>query len=367
MKQFDSLPPGEGFAEFGVRDKFITATVRFIYFDTRSTIVYRAMAIPLLSTFLLGGVVYLLVELPVGLGIFASLVFIITTIFTLVKIAGAAESNSRFSFYSTLMRFIVGSALIEVSLAVYFTQRMTHDSNLVWVLLASLSGGLVAATIWALAIAVASTFTMYVMKEEDGVKRFDGVLLRWVDAASKIQRHRHRLHRSDALKECLIAIEQVARRVDGVSYPSRLSGFLEPHQKMLMRDEAQRMSEVFRNHKTALVKASKPEDIDAILESMMAGVKALAIGDISALLENAPDHVSRSDRMRRFAVWILPPVTLICAGLLLPMIPAVASQGAAAGSLRWSLIVAGVLSVVAAQKDVAARINDTLGKAMSWK
>ena len=367
VEDFDSLPAGEGVAEFKIREKFIISAVRFHYCNFRSIVILKASVIPLILLFTATGWIYLIALLPVWRGILGALIFSAAMVCTTLLFASISQRTWRLTFISDLIRLTAGTALVAGAVAVYSMQRGAINPELVWVLLGALSGGFAAASLSILCLSVISGVASYVMQEAVGVKRYDAALVKWVEAAFLIHSSKDRIQRFDTLKKCLFGIEKAARRIETIGYPAKVSGLLESHQKAVMRDEAQRMAEAFRAHKSALVKASRPEDVDVILESMLAGVKALATGDTRALLENAPDRISRSDRLRRFAVWILPPITLISAGLLLPMIPAVASQGAAVGSLRWSLIIAGVLSIVAAQKDVAARINDTLGKAMTWK
>ncbi|WP_369247191.1 hypothetical protein [Streptomyces sp. R41] len=365
--KFDSLPGGEDFSELKIRERFIASAVRWCYFDLRSSVISSALYLPALGLFLLTGWGYLFTVFSIGRALLGVLLFTVAAILLVLLIAEFSDRVWRLAFQTGLFRFAAGAALVTVSVTVYFMQRSVTDQRLVWVLLGSFSGGLAVAPLGLLSIFAVVTAAAYVTQEVVGVKRYDAALVKWVEAACLVHESRDRIQRFDTLRNCLVGIEKAARKVEVIGYPSKVSGLLESHQKALIRDESRRMAEAFRLHKSALAKVSRPEDVDAILESMMAGVKALAVGDTAALLENAPAQVSRSDRLRRFAIWILPPSMLISAGLLLPMIPAVASQGAAVESLRWSLIIAGVLSLAAAQKDVAARVNDTLGKTMSWK
>ncbi|MQY39818.1 hypothetical protein SRB17_78460 [Streptomyces sp. RB17] len=57
---------------------------------------------------------------------------------------------------------------------------------------------------------------------------------------------------------------------------------------------------------------------------------------------------------------------LITCSVLLPLIPPVAQQAALASSLRWTLMVAGVLTFVAGS-DMASRVGGSLDKALPWR
>ncbi|MFH9893428.1 hypothetical protein ACH4OQ_24510 [Streptomyces luteogriseus] len=221
------------------------------------------------------------------------------------------------------------------------------------------------AWIW-LTLALASMASL-LQRGASRVRRYDAALTRWVQVTEQVWTNRCKMHNPSVARKCIIGVEKVARSVEGACAPSSLLGFFGQHQKREVADEAVRISEAFRAHKAAILKADQDGDVTRLVESMLLGIEALSSGDREVLLENAPEEITRSDRLRRFLVWVIPPVTLIGAGLLLPLIPAVAANGAAVESLRWSLIVAGVLALIAAQKDVAARINETFGKAMSWK
>lgn len=367
VRKFDSLPAGESFTETNVREKLITSAVRWNYSDARSRVARRESILPIFLLLLLAGWISLIALLPVSRAIPGVVIY-------MGGMSGATGLLIKFSgrfwrlrFLTGIFRFLVGAALVAVSATVYSVQLYAIHPKPIWVSLGSFSGGIAATLLWLLCLFTVNNIASYLKREDAGLKRYDAALVNWVEATFLVYHLRAEIQRFDTLNECLFRVELTARNVESAGHLARVPGLLEPHRKAVIRDEAQRMAEVFRNHKSALAKVSRFEDVDAIPESMLAGVKALAIGDTCALLENAPDRITRSDRLRRFAVWILPPVMLISAGLLLPLIPAVASQGVAVGSLRWSLIIAGVLSVVAAQKDVAARVNDTLGKAMTWK
>ncbi|MBY8877392.1 hypothetical protein [Actinacidiphila acidipaludis] len=133
-----------------------------------------------------------------------------------------------------------------------------------------------------------------------------------------------------------------------------------------LRQPALRIAAVYRQHRLPLITASTPEAADRVVASLMAAAEALATGDRAALLANAPDHVNERNIFRRLVTRLWPAALFVTAGALLPLIPSIATQSGVASSLRWSLIVAGVLTFVAGQ-DTATRIGTPLDKALPWR
>ncbi|MET7924186.1 hypothetical protein ABZT43_09410 [Streptomyces sp. NPDC005349] len=367
MDGFDSLPFPEDVERLEVRNRAIVSCVRFLYYDAASAIIFRASAVLALFLMLSVGYVLLFLSFPVWQAAQGGVVYTVAIPAFFILLAKSDKYVKRLEFRTERIWFVFGMVIVAVSATVYLAQGAYTKGEGLWVAAASFSAGFAAGSIWLILGFMYGGALEYFMKEERGVKRYDAALFKWIQAAFAVHQSRGRIHRYDVLRTSFVLIEEAARRVEAIGYSTRVSSLLEAHHKIILRDESRRMAEVLRNHKRALVQASRREDFDAVVASMVAGVIALAAGDREALLENAPERVSRSEKIRRVAVWVLPALTLISAGIVLPMVPSVAAQGAAASSLRWSLIVAGVLSIVAAQKDVAARINDTFGKAMTWK
>lgn len=133
-----------------------------------------------------------------------------------------------------------------------------------------------------------------------------------------------------------------------------------------LRQEALRIASVYRAHMMPLALVRTPADGDRLVASLLAAADALIDGDRAALLENAPEKVTKRRIVRAVLVRAWPPVVLIACGIGLPLIPSVAAQGALASSLRWTLVVAGVLTFVAGS-DTASRVSGPLDKALPWK
>ena len=132
-----------------------------------------------------------------------------------------------------------------------------------------------------------------------------------------------------------------------------------------LESEARRVAAVYRAHVPALATAHSQASIVALVDSLLCAAESLARGDREALLANAPIAVPPSRRLRRIAAWAWPPLALIASGLLLPLIPQLAHR-AVADSLRWTLIVAGVLTL-AAGRNIAGQVGSSLEKSLPWR
>ncbi|MFF2079652.1 hypothetical protein ACFVXG_33455 [Kitasatospora sp. NPDC058162] len=133
-----------------------------------------------------------------------------------------------------------------------------------------------------------------------------------------------------------------------------------------LRSEARRIAVVFRSHQAPLAAAYNQQQVEPIVGSLVCALVHLANGDRRALLVSAPESVPARRWLWRAAVRLWPAVVLLVAAAALPTIPPLANQEAMAASLRWTLLVGGVLALVAGQ-DVTARVGAALDKAMPWK
>ncbi|MEU2058963.1 hypothetical protein [Streptomyces sp. NPDC013455] len=367
MSDFDSLPFGDARRRADLRPRLIYAAVRRNYAElpfadvmtfTSGAALLAACAASLYFAGVRpdGAVQGLLAAVCAGLGV--TLVLIVLFRFS--------RGDTRVYLLSHLL-LATSVQIIAASAALWFGSpylggRPSYARSAV----DGLALGLVVAGCWVWFMTLLAYLVSYSRRRTRRTHRYDAALLRWVDATALVWFHRGRIHHPKVSTMCAVSIERAARSAESAARSSDVLHLLEPHQKAEIRTESLRISEVFRAHKAALLRIGNHDDLDRLVESMLAGVEALATGDREALLANAPEEIPRSNRIRRFFLWVLPPALLISAGILLPLIPAISSN-AAAQSLRWSLVVAGVLSLVAAQKDVATRINDTFGKAITWK
>ena len=192
---------------------------------------------------------------------------------------------------------------------------------------------------------------------------FDRLLLTTLSLAADIYTtSRGRLAPEDSIIACnrLEGIALLAER--DLTLPSRA-----PYRvRRELRQDGLRVAAVFRSHQIPMATVRRPEEVDRVLSSLVAAAEALAQGDRAALLANAPESVQPPNFWRRLALRVWPAAVLVISGTLLPLIPAIASQPPIAASLRWTLVVAGVLALVASQ-DVAGQVGASLDKAMPWK
>ncbi|MFC1420895.1 hypothetical protein [Streptacidiphilus cavernicola] len=169
-----------------------------------------------------------------------------------------------------------------------------------------------------------------------------------------------------APKDCQISCIQLERLALLAERDLTLPGRVSRSVRRELRPDALRVAAVIRAHQVPLATAARPSDADLIVASLVAAMEALASGDRSALLVNAPAQVNVPSTLRRLFLRVWPVAVLIGTGLLLPLIPAIAAQPPIAGSLRWTLVVAGVLALVAGQ-DVAGQVNASLQRALPWR
>lgn len=191
---------------------------------------------------------------------------------------------------------------------------------------------------------------------------YDSLLVSTVHLAAVLYRDsRWRLSAKTAYFACrhLEALALTAQRA--MTAPGRAPRAV----RRRLRQDGLRLAVVFRAHQEAVATAYSVAAADRIVASLLAAVEALATGDREALLAHAPQSVTVVRRIYQGLVRAWPPLVLIAAGVLLPLIPPLAEQPAVAGSLRWSLIVAGVIAFAAGQ-DVAGRVGGVLDKALPW-
>ncbi|MFC7862875.1 hypothetical protein ACFU5B_03540 [Streptomyces murinus] len=102
--------------------------------------------------------------------------------------------------------------------------------------------------------------------------------------------------------------------------------------------------------------------MDAVVVSLTHGLQAFCAGDRDALLRNAPDQVPpHVNSVAAVLLRGIPAVVLIAAGILLPLIPAIAHNGLAS-SLRWYLIVMGGLMFITTRQDLNTKISEAVAK-----
>lgn len=190
---------------------------------------------------------------------------------------------------------------------------------------------------------------------------YDLLLLELVTVVAALHAEGRRLSTVETRRVCR-ELDHIADRVELLlSMPGRARR----SSRTVLRAEARRIAAVFRAHVPAVAAAYDAADVQPVVASLLCSVEALADGDRASLLANAPDVVPLAGRLQRAFQRAWPPAVLLASGIALPLIPAVADQPEAAGSLRWTLVVAGVLTLVAGQ-DIAGRVGVSLDRALPW-
>lgn len=140
-----------------------------------------------------------------------------------------------------------------------------------------------------------------------------------------------------------------------------------PEVRKSLREESTRIAAVFWSHQLPLVKATSAQEVGPVIESLIKGIDALARQDREALLSVSPSEVARSARLLSWVKRLTPGLILIAAGIVLPMLPQVSSQPAAASSMRLILVIAGLMNLISARTDVIAQVSSQLDKSVKWK
>ncbi|MFD7872942.1 hypothetical protein ACFV5G_02235 [Streptomyces sp. NPDC059766] len=196
---------------------------------------------------------------------------------------------------------------------------------------------------------------------------YDAVTLRTLRLAVGMHEARESWPKSKTVRQWVIELEDIAALVTlDFTLPGRVSR-ADWHTWKQFRDEATRIAGVFRAHKIQVLRAQTAEDIDEVVESLKFGVLAMLEGDRSRLLANAPEQVAERDPFMALLRRAMSGGVIILASILLPLLPVIAEHSAAAQSLRWTLLVAGIAMVISSSPEVNSRVNDAFGKAIAGK
>lgn len=193
---------------------------------------------------------------------------------------------------------------------------------------------------------------------------YDHIVLFLLDTAASIRKERHLWYDDSRVTNWRAWLEVVAVQVERDGSLSRRIGSEESSTYTELRDEAQRIAAVIRNHKRALAVANSARDVDTVVVSLMQGVQAFCAGDRTALLANAPEQIGpRNNRFAVAVIRLVPAAILISAGLLLPLLPAIA-HSELASNLRWYLIVTGTLMFITTRQDLTTKISEAVAKVL---
>ncbi|MFF2216456.1 hypothetical protein [Streptomyces antibioticus] len=193
---------------------------------------------------------------------------------------------------------------------------------------------------------------------------YDHITLFLLGITASIRRKRHRWHDNSQISDWRASLEIVAIQVERDASLSGRIDRTEGSAYIELREEARRIAAVVRHHKRALAEAHSTDDVDVVVVSLVDGLQAFCAGDRSALLANATDQVP--PRVNRFAATTLrvtPAMLLITAGVLLPLVPAIA-HSELASNLRWYLIVMGALMFITTRQELVEKISEAVAKAL---
>jgi hypothetical protein len=194
---------------------------------------------------------------------------------------------------------------------------------------------------------------------------YDTLSLAALKLITTLQKERGRWRRDGTAKRWVTELEKLAEIASySLACPNRsVAG--DRDAEIALRAESRRVAAVFRSHKVDIARAGSISDIDAVIESLTHGLEAILSGNRESLLSRAPD--APPDPYMTISRRIAPGATLIAFGITLPLIPAIAAAPQAESYLRWTLIIAGAVMLTSTNSEVAARVNEALGKSMAMK
>jgi hypothetical protein len=193
----------------------------------------------------------------------------------------------------------------------------------------------------------------------------DTLALATLKFITTLQKERGRWRQDGAAKKWVNELEKLAEIASyALACPNRsIPG--DRDATLTLREESRRIAAVFRFHKVDIARAGSIGDIDAVIESLTCGLESILSGDREALLSHAP--AASPDPYMTIGRRVAPGATLIAFGIALPLIPAISDVPQAGTYLRWTLIVAGAVMLTSTNSEVAARVNEALGKSMAMK
>ncbi|MFL1901180.1 hypothetical protein ACJWDR_19005 [Streptomyces tauricus] len=194
---------------------------------------------------------------------------------------------------------------------------------------------------------------------------YDALALAVLKFISELQAKKLHWLRDGTAKRWVASLEELAEIASyTLSCPNRnVTGDREA--EVALRVESRRIAAVFRSHKIDIARAADSADIEAIIDSLTFGLEAILRRDRDALLSQAPDVPN--DPYMTIGRRITPGATLISLGIFIPLIPAISEISQAASYLRWTLVVAGIVMLTSSNAEVAARVNESMGKSMAMK
>ncbi|MFJ3799907.1 hypothetical protein ACIPSJ_26935 [Streptomyces sp. NPDC090088] len=211
---------------------------------------------------------------------------------------------------------------------------------------------------------LASNFWLTLYFDARRCHPYDHIVLFLLGTAAHIRRERHRWHDDNQVTIWRASLEVVAVQVERDAPLSGRTGLAEGSAYMELRQEARRIAAVIRSHKRDLAEAYSAHDVDAVVASLVVGLRAFCVGDRTALLAHAPAEVApRVGRFARTALRLIPATVLIVAGILLPLVPSIA-HSELASNLRWYLIVMGTITFITTREDLATKIGEAVAKVL---
>jgi hypothetical protein len=190
--------------------------------------------------------------------------------------------------------------------------------------------------------------------------------LAMLDTAVRVSRNRGKWQSSAVSRSLIDEVEFLARTIQRHLALKDRTGSLHPDVSSQTASEAQRVAYMVRQHKKLIACASGVSDFVEVASSFTNAARALLANNRSKLLEGAPEVALRR-RVKDALRYVFPAILLLIAALTLPLIPLISEQEKVADGVRVTLIVAGVLALIAPRSESAAKILDVLGNAMSPK
>ncbi len=192
----------------------------------------------------------------------------------------------------------------------------------------------------------------------------DWLLLDLVNISAQAQKMRLKWSRPGSAHALLETIERAVRRAESFPYYVGPLFFSDKETRDKVASDGLALAALIRDHQRVIIRASGPNSYDRVIQSMCSGIAALADDDWESFVKHAPP-VSGVSRFRSAVQRCFPPLLLLAAAFLIPLIPQVASSPAVSGSVRVTLMVTSALALILPRESSArAPILDALSKAV---
>jgi hypothetical protein len=195
----------------------------------------------------------------------------------------------------------------------------------------------------------------------------DTLALEIVTTMHQVHTSRRRWDAAAASRACCKSLDQVALTARQELAMAERTSWRSWLLRRELRDEAQRIAEVFRRHKRRIVLAGSAQDYDAVLASLLVGLQAVLEGDRQALLANAPAALALRTRLWVWFKRASLGFVLLAVGGVLRFVPLPHSVHVAAANGSLVTMGLGLAILFSANDTVYSRVGEALTRSLVTK